>query len=62
MTAERKMRAISVPGIPSAEMPLIEIASARPGPVINVVGGLAGTAYPGYWGLSDAGRRVCRGT
>ena len=47
MTAERKMRTISVPGIPSAEMPLIEIASARPGPLINVVGGLAGTAYAG---------------
>ena len=60
MTAERKMRAISVPGIPSAEMPLIEIASARPGPVINVVGGLAGTAYPGIGACRMLAERLPR--
>jgi len=47
MTAEREVRAIAVPEHPSAEIPLIEISAATPGPVVNVVGGLAGTAYPG---------------
>ena len=47
MAAERQVRAIAVPGHPSAEMPLIEISAATPGPVVNVVGGQAGTAYPG---------------
>lgn len=36
-----------MPGHPSAEIPLIELSAATPGPVINIVGGLAGTAYPG---------------
>ena len=47
MTAEREVRAIAVPGHPSAEIPLIEVSAATPGPVVNIVGGLAGTAYPG---------------
>ncbi|MCY3914255.1 MAG: succinylglutamate desuccinylase/aspartoacylase family protein [Chloroflexi bacterium] len=47
MTAERKVRAIAVPGHPSAEIPLIEFSATTPGPVVNIVGGLAGTAYPG---------------
>lgn len=47
MTAERTIRAIAVPGHPSAEIPLIEVAAATLGPVINIVGGQAGTAYPG---------------
>ncbi len=47
MTAEREVRAIAVPGHSSAEIPLIEISAATPGPVVNIVGGLAGTAYPG---------------
>lgn len=47
MTAEREVRAIAVPGHPSAEIPLIEFSATTPGPVVNIVGGLAGTAYPG---------------
>lgn len=47
MTAERSVRAIAVPGHTSAGIPLIEISAAVPGPVVNVVGGLAGTANPG---------------
>ena len=43
----REVRAIAVPEHPSAEIPLIEISAGSPGPVVNVVGGLAGTAYPG---------------
>ena len=47
MTAELEIRAIAVPGHPSAEIPLIEVSSSTPGPVVNIVGGLGGTAYPG---------------
>ncbi len=47
MTAELELRTIAVPGHPSAEIPLIEISAATPGPVVNIVGGLGGTAYPG---------------
>ena len=47
MTAMREVRAIAVSGYPSAEIPLIEISAAGTGPVVNVIGGLAGTAYPG---------------
>lgn len=47
MTAELEVRAITVPGHRSAEIPLIEVSAATPGPVVNVVGGLAGTANPG---------------
>lgn len=47
MTAARAVRAIAVPGHPSAEIPLIEFSAATPGPVVNIVGGQAGTAYPG---------------
>ena len=47
MTAVQEAHSIAVPEHPSAEMPLIEVSAATPGPVVNVVGGLAGTAYPG---------------
>ena len=47
MAAQRSVRTIAVPEHPSAEIPLIEISAAVPGPVVNIVGGLAGTAYPG---------------
>ena len=58
MTAEREFRAIAVPGHPSAEIPLIEISAATPGPAVNVVGGLAGTAYPGISACRMLARRL----
>ena len=58
MTAEQEVRVIAVPGHPSADLPLIEFSAATPGPVINIVGGLAGTAYPGIAACRMLARRL----
>ena len=60
MTAEPNVRTIAVPEHPSLEIPLIDISSAADGPTVNIVGGLAGTAYPGISACRMLAKRLPR--
>ena len=60
MTAEPIVRTIAVPEHPSLEIPLIDISGAADGPTVNIVGGLAGTAYPGISACRMLAKRLPR--